>query len=362
MFSLCRAERAAGADVRVVTTTANGESDLDGTSLNAAPFHGIPVRYCARAWPRSLFYAPALHDVLASELRDADVLHIHGLWNATVWTAASIARRLGKPYVLSPRGMLASAALSHNSWRKRLVFPITDRRVVERASRLHATSKPEFDDLNEMPLRGRAVLIPNGVNILPLAAASGAIRRRFHLPDVAPLVLFLGRIHPIKRLDLLAAAFANVLVNHPSAHLVIAGPDEQGHRATLEPFFAGMVGSVTWTGPVADAEKQQLLEAAAALVMCSNSESFGMSAAEAMAAGTPVVVTQTCPWQEVEQHRAGYWIEQTPDAIADAINALLADPATAKDMGTNGRALMAARYTWRQAAAALIHEYESIAR
>src|SRR5205823_14844743 len=110
-----------------------------------------------------------------------------------------------------------------------------------------------------------------------------------------------------------------------------------------------------------EAGKRQLLDAAAVLVMCSNSESFGMSAAEAMAAGTPVVVTRTCPWSEVESHGAGYWVDQTGEAIASGVNAIFSNEAAAQAMGRRGQALIAARYSWPHAAAALIHEYESIA-
>jgi glycosyltransferase involved in cell wall biosynthesis len=362
IHALCRAQRTAGADVRVVTTSANGDGELGDEIVARGEYDGIPVHYCARAWPRSIFYAPSLASVVANELRDADVLHIHGLWNAAVWSAASVARHQKRPYVLSPRGMLAPAALDHDAWRKKLVYPVTDRRVVRDAARLHATSRTEFDDLTSLTESSRVVYVPNGVELPPPDAGdAGAARARFRLPAEAPLVLFLGRIHPIKRLDLLAAAFDFVLQQHPQAHLVIAGPDEEGHRAQVAPLFTRYGGSVTWTGRVDDAGKRQLLDAAAVLVMCSNSESFGMSVAEAMAAGKPVVVTRTCPWPDVESHGAGLWVEQTPDAIAAGINAVLSDRAAARTMGARGRSLVEAQYSWTHAASSLIREYEAIA-
>jgi len=361
ILGLCRAQRDAGADVRVVTTTANGDTELDAATVEGGAYDGIPVRYCARAWPRSIFRAPSLGQAVAAELRNADVLHIHGVWNATVWSAAAAARALERPYVLSPRGMLTPAALAHDRWRKQLVYPLTDRRLIRDAARLHATSHPEFDELNRLHPQGRAVYVPNGVDLPACTGDPNAARRRFQLPAAAPLVLFLGRLHPIKRLDLLAGAFGRVLRQHPDAHLVIAGPDERGHRATIAPLFNDFGASVTWTGRVDEAGKRELLDAADVLVMCSNSESFGMSAAEAMAAATPVVVTRTCPWPEVEAHQAGFWVDQTPEAIAGGLNAVLSDRAAAREMGRRGRALIGSRYSWSHAAAALIREYETIA-
>jgi glycosyltransferase involved in cell wall biosynthesis len=362
VLGLCRAERDAGIDVRVVTTTANGDSELDDNAGRPVEYDGVAVRYCARVGPRPLFYAPALHDAVAAELQHADVLHVHGLWNAAVWGAASAARALHKPYVLSPRGMLAPAALMHHRWRKKLALSVMDRRVVRDAARLHATSISECQTLNGIPKPGRAVFIPNGVEIDPVLSDSAAVRRQFNLPDNAPIILFLGRIHPIKRLDLLASAFEVVIAQHPGARLVIAGPDEHGHRASVEALFAPFSSSVTWTGKVDDVLKRQLLDAADVLVMCSDSESFGMSVAEAMASGTPVVVTRTCPWPDVESHGSGYWVEQNSGSVASAITALLGNPHAAREMGRRGRELIASRYTWQHAAAALIREYEAIAR
>jgi glycosyltransferase involved in cell wall biosynthesis len=181
------------------------------------------------------------------------------------------------------------------------------------------------------------------------------------LPAEAPLVLFLGRIHPIKRLDLLAGAFGLVLQQHADARLVIAGPDEDGHRAQIASRFTPFGDAVTWTGRLDDTNKRQMLDAATVLVMCSDAESFGMSVAEAMAAAKPVVVTRTCPWPDVESHHAGFWVEQTPEAIAAGVNAVLSDRAAARDMGCRGRSLVAAQYSWPHAASALITQYKAIA-
>lgn len=362
IYRLCRAQQEAGASVRVITTTANGETELPASVIEHGEYDGVPVRYCPRAWPRSIFHAPSLGAAVADALRDADILHIHGLWNAAIWSAAAAARDQGRPYVVSPRGMLAPAALAHDAWRKRLVYPVAERRVIRDAARLHATSRAELDDLTALVGPDRARYAPNGVDV-PAAAADDprAARARLGVPAADPIILFLGRLHPIKRLDLLAEAFGIVRAHHPGASLVIAGPDEQGHRATIAPLFTKYGSAVTWTGRLDETAKRDWLEAASVLVMCSNSESFGMSAAEAMASSRPVVVTRTCPWPEVESARSGFWVEQTPQAIADGVSAVLSDELAAQAMGARGRMLISTRYSWRSAAIALLREYETIA-
>jgi len=358
VLGLCVAQMQAGLDVRVLTTTANGETELPVTGDGF--YEGVPVRYCPRASPRSIFRAPSIGRSLRRLLPTADVVHVHGLWNATVWTAAAEARKAGRPYVVSPRGMLTTAALAHDAWRKRISYLAFDSRVVRGAAMFHATSHSEFETLKERFGGERACYVPNGVDIPGNHANAAEARRCFGLGD-APVVLFLGRLHPIKRLDLLATAFLRVRERHPQARLVIAGPDEGGHRASLSAVFAPLGDSVVWTGEVAAQQKWNLLQACSLLVLCSDSESFGMSAAEAMAAARPVVVTRTCPWPDVEREQAGLWVEQSAASIADGIGHLLGKPFEAAGMGRRARALIEHRYTWPTAVKQLSRIYERVA-
>jgi glycosyltransferase involved in cell wall biosynthesis len=172
-------------------------------------------------------------------------------------------------------------------------------------------------------------------------------------------VLFLGRVHPIKRLDLLAQAIGRL--RNRAFRLVVAGPDECGHRAQLEPLFAQSGVEVVWTGPVDGAAKADLLTAARALVLCSDSESFGLAAAEALAAGTPVIATRTLAWEQLEQSGAGRWVEQTPQAIAAALEELLSDPNEARAMGKRGQLLATRLFTWTTSARTIADGYRRLA-
>jgi glycosyltransferase involved in cell wall biosynthesis len=181
-----------------------------------------------------------------------------------------------------------------------------------------------------------------------------------NVPAAAPLLVSLGRLHVKKRLDLLAAAFKRILPFHPLAQLVIAGPDEGDYRRKVESRFAAVSRWVHWTGELQDAEKWALLADATALVMCSDSENFGLVVLEALAAGVPVVVVQTCPWEEVQTARCGFWVPQRVDAIADALLALLRDPEGARAMGERGRALARAKYSWDAIARAMVDRYAAV--
>ena len=130
----------------------------------------------------------------------------------------------------------------------------------------------------------------------------------------------------------------------------------------VAPLFEASGVPTRWLGPVEGEAKAALLTAARALVLCSDSESFGMSVAEAMAAGTPVVTTSTCPWQEAAEAGAGFSVPQTAEALAGALDAILLDAARAREMGARGRALVQERYTWHAAAARLAAEYRLLVR
>ncbi len=360
VLGLCRALGAAGIDALVLTTTADGPAELPASPAEGSRYEGVAVRYLPRAFPRRLFGARGLGRALDEAIARCDLVHIHGLWTLPGWAAARRARRAGVPIVISPRGMLDPGTIAQRAWRKRIAYAAVEKRNLMGAALLHATSSAEAQALRLRAPGAPIVTVPNGVDAPEAGRDPRPARLRLGIAEGAPLLLFLGRIHPIKRLDLLAAAFDRVRAALPDAHLVIAGPDERGERRRLEPHFAAAGRSVHWVGETGDAEKWALLAAADLLVLCSDSESFGMSALEAMAAGTPVVVTHTCPWADVENAGAGFWVAQEPEAMAGAALAVLSDSGRAAAMGARGRALAIARYSWEAAASVLAARYRDI--
>jgi glycosyltransferase involved in cell wall biosynthesis len=361
ILGLCRALHRLGIGVQVLTTTANGAGELPASLSRDGCYEGVAVRYLAHAFPRRMFGARGLLTALREEVGQCDIVHVHGLWNLPAWLAARQAGRAGVPYVLSPRGMLDRGSLGHHAVRKRMAYWLVERRTLAGAALLHATSPAEALTLEARGLGVPIAIVPNGVDIPARARHSaGVVRRRLGLPGQAPLIVFLGRIHPAKRLDLLAGAFERVRAAGMDAHLVIAGPDELGHRRRVEPAFAASAPLVRWTGELGDDDKWALLADASALVLCSDSESFGMSVLEALAVAVPVVVTRTCPWKDVDEFGCGHWVPQNSLAIAEGLLHLLAHPAAARDMGRRGAALVRERYSWEPISRAMAERYESV--
>ena len=343
IHALCKAQQAHGIDVEVFTTNAAGCERLPAAP-DGHEYDSVRVRYFPLSQPSFLLGSSALAPALQRAVERCDVVHLHGLFNRTVWDAAGVLYATGTPYVLSPRGMLEPPALAHHRWRKRASWHLKDRAVVRRAAVLHATSSLEAATLRREQGGTPVVQVANTVSCSrPDAAGVARWRASLRLAPEVPIVLSLGRLHRIKRLDLVAAAFREVHRHVPAAQLIIAGPDEQQLRPALERQLGEANDVVRWLGPIGDTDKASLLAAATVLVQCSDSESFGMSVAEALAVGTPVVVTRTCPWQEVEEYRCGFWVEQRSGAIAQAIIAILRDPEGARAMGVAGQQLVQER-------------------
>jgi glycosyltransferase involved in cell wall biosynthesis len=361
VLGLCKGLQHVGVDVEVFTTTANGEVELPASPATGDRYDGVPVRYFPLRIPRRVFGVRGLGGQLDLQLQRCDVVHTHGLWTLPVWTAARRARRAGVPVVISPRGMLDAWSMKHRATRKRIAYWLVERQRLASAAFVHATSCTEAEAIQSWSHEAPVVTLPNGVEMPDLRSLSrGGFQRRLKLPLDAQLVVFLGRLHIKKRLDLLASAFDRIRVAHPRAHLVIAGPDEGGYRRRMEPLFAGAGESVHWTGQLDDSEKWSLFGDAAALVMCSESENFGLAVLESMAAGVPVVVTKTCPWAEVQVADCGFWVPQDVEAIAEALSRLLSHPEGARAMGERGMALARGKYSWERIATQMAEHYRSV--
>ena len=345
VLGLCHGLQRAGVEVEVVTTTADGLDSLRPSPPGGEHYDGVPVHYAARSFPQR-FFGARVRGPLTGALARADVCHIHGVWNVPEWWASYLADAAGVPYVISPRGMLQPQAMARGRWRKAAAFALLDRRNLTRAAVLHATSEQEAVALRALGVGVPIAVVPNGVELEGPHAATGGYRARLGIPPDGFVVLFLGRMHRIKRLDLLADAFAAARSTHPSMHLVLSGPDEHGLIPGLLKRLAGEVAHVHATGSVHGADKWALLKDADVMVQCSDSESFGLAVVESLASGVPVIATRTCPWSELETRECGFWVEQTAAAIAAAIRTLVDDPRRRARMGARAVAFARDRYSW----------------
>ena len=306
-------------------------------------------------WPQSRgswLHNQRLKSNFEQRIANVDGVHVHGLWEQSTIEACRAATAAGKPYVLSAHGMLERWALRNKRWKKWVYAALIERSNVRRAACRLALTGAEARDYERFGCVGPLAVIPNGVS-LPKLRDPEPFLAEFPELRGQRLILFLGRLHPKKGVDLLLRAWTEIAPRHRDAHLVLAGPDAEGTRALLEGMVAEhrMQDQVTFTGMLRDQMKWSALAAAEAFALPSHSEGLSMSALEAMGMALPVIVTRQCNLPEVKQYGAGWTIEPACKPLAEALSELLENRAGAnREMGVAGSRLVEQRYNWASVA------------
>lgn len=304
-----------------------------------------------------------------------ELVHLHGLWHPGFHRAVAVCRKLGVPYVISPRGMLDPWALSVKRWKKRLALFLYQRADLRAASAFHVTAQLEEASVRRMGLSQPCFIAPNGVDLpmeMPPRTASAECGRH--------TAIFLSRLHPGKGLLTLAEAWARV--NPQGWTMKVVGPDTYGHKsevlAKLDALGISHVdlpirtqsnyrenersNNASWefVDMVDDIAKWHHYRSADILIHPSVSENFGITIAEGLAAGLPVIATRGTPWKDLEDYRCGWWIDQGVNALAAALQEAVTSNERLEEMGRRGRKLVERKYTWAASGDAMIAAYKNV--
>lgn len=245
------------------------------------------------------------------------VIHDHGLWLPSNLASSAAAGQTGCPYIVSPHGMLQPVALSHAGLKKRLAWQLYEHRRLRQACWLHATAPIEAQAIeNSMPT-ARVVQVRLGMETPPRPALPGGRESE---------ALYLGRLHPLKGIDMLLQAWARV--RPPGWRLRLVGPCETSYLESLKALInqQGLSTTVTLDGPLYGADKTQAFQRAALFVLPSFSENFGMVVCEALSHGLPVITTDSTPWTDIPERGCGWIAHPTADDIGRCLHAATAMP------------------------------------
>jgi glycosyltransferase involved in cell wall biosynthesis len=301
------------------------------------------------------------------EIASFDVVHIHGLYRFPVSYAALAARRRKIPYIVQVHGQLDPylyAQSSRSVWFKRLYEKVFDIPNMNKAGAILFTAQEEQQRAAFLNLEAPKCVIPNGIDWrryenLP---RRGALRAKWGLEN-HKIVLFLGRLHHKKGLDLLIPAFAKLRQSCPQARLVIAGPADDGYgdqvRAWIDDHesrdFARFVGMLDPSDVI------QAYIDADVFVLPSYTENFGMTVVEAMACQLPVVISdQVNIHAEIADAGCGLVVPCDAARIADALVRLLNDEHERKAMGVAGRRTARERFSWSTIVDDVIDQYDRV--
>lgn len=283
------------------------------------------------------------------------LIHSHGLWMMPNIYPARAAARAGIPHVIAPRGTLDPAALVHSAYAKKLVRWLGQDSSLIGATAFHATSMIEVSHIRAQGLCQPIVLSPNGIDIPPVTRPVRGGRRT---------LLYLGRLHQKKGLDMLLQAWMVLESAYPDWDLRIVGKGSAIFEADLARDIARRgLSRVTLEGPAYAGDKLTAFQQADLFVLPTRGENFGMVVAEALAAGTAVVTTTAAPWSELEQNNAGWCCSPELISIQKTLErALAVERNTLMVMGMRGRAWMARDYGWEGISSRLVNAYEWLSK
>ena len=313
--------------------------------------HGLPI--FDRLWSSATLKA-----AIRRSVPNYDIFHTQGIWLLSN-TYASTALKSAEPkLVLSPRGMMAPRALKYSGFIKKIFWRLFQEKALRRVDMFHATSEQECADIRALNLTQPVVIIPNGIDLPDVTDESKASTA------TPKTVLFLARIHPIKRIDTLLEAWAQLQDRFPDWQLKIVGPGPDDVVNNLKSMAHNLnTKRVIFEGAVFGEAKTQAYKDASLYVLPSDSENFAMTVAESLAAEVPVITTKGTPWSQLKDYRCGWWIDHGTTSLEVALSeAMSLTDSERKDMGARGREWMSEAFSWEGIAQQMTQAYDWLAK
>jgi glycosyltransferase involved in cell wall biosynthesis len=310
-------------------------ASLDGPS---APYlKPCPLPVYALGPPISGYaFSPRFMPWLRENRSRYDAVIVNGIWQFHSFAAWRALRHSNTPYVIYTHGMLDpwfKERYPMKHLKKWMYWPWGEYRVLRDAQAVLFTCEEErmLARRSFWLYRCNEVVVSYGT-AEPAGSPQLQVAEFFaRYPELCgkKLALFMGRIHPKKGCDLLLEAFAQVLGPHPEWQLIIAGPDQVGWRKKLGQIaeHLGIASRITWTGMIGGAVKWGALRAAEVFVLPSHQENFGIVVAEALAAGTPTLISNKVNiWREIQADGVGFVAEDTVSGACQILRSYLELP------------------------------------
>jgi glycosyltransferase involved in cell wall biosynthesis len=294
IFEMCRALKKRGLDVLIATTDVDGRARLPVQTGSKIEYRGVPAIFF-RGLGERFNYSPSLGRWLAAGASGFAVVHIHAVFSHPCIAAARACHKHNIPYIVRPLGSLDPWSMQQKPLRKRLMWQMAAGRMLREAASIHYTTDEERRLAEASLGLDHGVVIPLGVDIDAIQGAPVEATFREHHPALGdrPYVLALSRIHPKKNIELLIEVFLE-LTKRPELsqwRLVIAGEGDLSYLARLRA-LAESSEAIIFAGWIEGAMKTSAIQQASLLASPSRQENFGVAAAEALACGVPVVVSE----------------------------------------------------------------------
>ena len=310
------------------------------------------------AYKHNIFLSPGMLPTTSKELNGFDIIHMHEYRTIQNVIVHHYAKKYGIPYVLQAHGSIPRIMVKQRL--KRMYDTTWGYKVLKDAAKVIALTETEAASYRSMGVREDKVkIVPNGIDSSEFEnlPERGEFRRKYGLDSNQKVILYLGRIHKTKGLDLLVKAFAGLAKEMDSARLVIVGPDED-YSPDLTKLIRDMEISdkVLFTGPIYE-ENRLGAYVDADIFVTPSFLGFPVTFVEACACGTPIITTEKSDRLDWIHNQAGYVVAYDENKLKEALVKILTSTDLAQQFGENGKRLVRERFTWSRIAEELEHIY-----
>lgn len=313
----------------------------------------ITVHFAQAPWEYKMAYAPKLKKEIEA-LGDFDIYHAQGIWQYPTYALVDVARKKGKPYLVTPRGMLYPQDIrKSNKFFKKLSLKWRLLDDLNRAACVHVTCKEEMIHCRNLGVTSPIAVIPNPIEIKKYDE-----RKQDHIFRLG----YLGRLSPRKNVESLIYAFGELGDKVKDAELLIIGGGDTRYESFLKAECVRLgLNNVRFTGFLSGKEKDKAIASLSVLAMPSEFENLGNVILEGLIRRIPCIATKGAPWEELETFRCGWWVEYSQSAITEAIvAALYTSEEQLAEMGDRGYKLVEKNYSLEAVAGKMLNLYQWI--
>ena len=359
-LNLARAQNQVGCDTQIWCL---GDADQVQWASDTSGFPQHKITTFPVVGAHRLGYSLAMMSTATQARGDKfDIVHQHGIWSASSRVSSVFRQKHHTPVVIAPHGSLQQWALQRSRLRKQLALMAYERQNLSQSACLHATAYSEVDDFRDFGLSNPIAVIPNGVSEDWLNSIGDSVRFRatYKIPIGRRILFFLSRITPKKGLPMLLQAIDVARGAFSDWLLIIAGVDEFDHKKEVKLLVRqlGLEDSVRFLGTLYGQAKRDAFAAADVFILPSFSEGSPMVVLDSLATGVPVITTKGTPWESLNAHRCGWWVDVSVDGLAEALrDAANLSKEQLMAMGRRGRDLVATEYSWIELARKTVDLY-----
>ena len=332
VYGLTRTLAKKGHDVTVYASDALGLHGKGRTEIGNSPAYidGVKVRYFPYLLRYgTIFFTPSMFYSVRDEIKEFDVIHIHDARCLQCAITTYYAELFSIPIVFQPHGSFKSPFPSGRlrKFSRLFIDTLYAEKVFEKASKIVALSQMEAEQYRGMGVSEEKIeVIPNGIDLSEYGdlPPKGAFKKKFGIDDDEKIVLYLGRIHRIKGIDILVKAFADIVKKLEEVKLVVVGPDD-GYLGELEVLInaLNMEDNMLISGPLYGRDKLEAYVDADVYVLPSRYEIWGMTVLEAVACGTPVILTENCGMAKYLRDKVGLVVKPDSNHLSEALLEIL---------------------------------------